>query len=146
MGAWTSRTLLYVAGGIAVLIALGAIGAFAGQQREEAEEARANATATPLPPVDSLRDCLGKLQPRTRLVWYFRVIHEMPSALIARHPKVTLNPGHIDVILQRARDAIRACMNEKGLDPGDMPTGTFVGLWEFLEQQQADIDLNVEVP
>ena len=51
------RTLLYVAVGLVVLIALGAIGAFAGQQRDEAEERRANATATPLPPVDSLRDC-----------------------------------------------------------------------------------------
>jgi len=40
-----------------VLIALGAIGAFASQEREAAQEARANATATPLPPVDSLRDC-----------------------------------------------------------------------------------------
>ena len=29
----------------------------AGDRREDAEEARANATATPAPPVDSLRDC-----------------------------------------------------------------------------------------
>src|SRR5687768_3220262 len=51
------RIITYAFVGVALLIALGALGAFASQQREDAGEARANATATPAPPVDSLRDC-----------------------------------------------------------------------------------------
>jgi hypothetical protein len=51
------RSVLYVAAGVLVLIVLGALGAVASDQRDEAEQARANATATPSPPVDSLRDC-----------------------------------------------------------------------------------------
>jgi hypothetical protein len=41
-----------------------------------------------------------------------------------------MTPGAVDVALKRARDAIAECMRKKGLEPGDMPTGTFVLLWE----------------
>jgi hypothetical protein len=53
----TLRRLLYLVGGIAVLVALGVLGAVGGDLREDAEEARANATPTPNLPVDSLSDC-----------------------------------------------------------------------------------------
>jgi hypothetical protein len=51
------HTIFYVVAGVLVLVLLGGLGAVAGDRREDADEARANATATPAPPVDSLRDC-----------------------------------------------------------------------------------------
>jgi RNA polymerase sigma factor (sigma-70 family) len=83
--------------------------------------------------IGSLQNCLVRLQPRARHVWFLRAFYEMSTREIAQHPKVMLRVGHVDVLLQRARDAIRACMASKGLEPADMPTGTFTALWEWLE-------------
>jgi hypothetical protein len=53
----------------------------------------------------------------------------MPSKEIALHPEVKLKIGHVDVILQRSREAIRNCMKHKGFETGHMPPGTFTELW-----------------
>jgi RNA polymerase sigma factor (sigma-70 family) len=79
--------------------------------------------------VEVLRGCADELQARSRRVWFFRVFLEMSSKEIACHPEVMLKPGNVDVILQRAREAVRDCMARKGYDPQDMPPGTFSELW-----------------
>lgn len=76
-----------------------------------------------------LRDCVENLAPRSRRIWFFRVFYDMPSKLIAAHPGIGLKAGHVDVVLQRARKAVRACMEKKGYNPEDMPPGTFVAMW-----------------
>jgi len=77
----------------------------------------------------ALSGCAKALDARARLVWFFRVFYELPTKEIAAHPCVRLKAGHVDVLLQRARKAIRACMEARGLTPGDMPPGTFVEMW-----------------
>lgn len=77
-----------------------------------------------------LRDCVENLAPRSRRIWFFRVFYEMPSKSIAAHPGIGLKVGHVDVVLQRARKAVRACMEKKGYHPEDMPPGTFVAMWK----------------
>jgi RNA polymerase sigma factor (sigma-70 family) len=84
----------------------------------------------------ALRSCADRLQPRSRLVWFFRVFLEMPSREIAAHPDVGLKPAHVDVLLQRAREAIRECMQGKGFAPQDMPPGVFVELWRVFRVGQ----------
>ncbi len=79
---------------------------------------------------EALRLCAGALPPRSRTVWFFRVFYEMSTKEIADHPEVRLNPAHVDVLLQRARETIRKCMASKGLEPHDMPPGCFAALWE----------------
>jgi RNA polymerase sigma factor (sigma-70 family) len=80
--------------------------------------------------VEALRGCVEQLALRQRRVWFFRVLLEIPSKEIAAHPDLGLKPGHVDVLVQRSRDAIRACMELKGHRPRDMPPGTFVRIWE----------------
>ncbi|MFH1278041.1 MAG: sigma-70 family RNA polymerase sigma factor [Candidatus Eisenbacteria bacterium] len=77
----------------------------------------------------ALRGCAGKLEPRSRLVWFFRVFYEMSTKEIADHPEIRLKAGHVDVLLQRSREAIRQCMDRRGFRPLDMPTGVFAELW-----------------
>ncbi len=78
---------------------------------------------------DDLADCVGQLNAAARPVWFMRVMLEMPSKEIADHPEVRKSPGNVDVILQRARTAVRDCMDGKGHDPHHMPQGTFTELW-----------------
>jgi DNA-directed RNA polymerase specialized sigma24 family protein len=94
--------------------------------------------------IASLRDCLRQVQPRARRIWFLRVFYEMSTRAIAQHPTVMLRIGHIDVIMQRTRDSIRACMHSKGFEPGDMPAGTFTALWEFLESMVEEAPVAVE--
>jgi|CXWL01.1.fsa_nt_gi RNA polymerase sigma factor (sigma-70 family) len=117
--------------------------------------AAAAATTTDAPAlarefIGSLRACLVQLQPRARRVWFFRVFYGMSSKAIAEHPEVMLRTAHIDVLMQRTRTAIRACMEGKGFEPSDMPSGTFVEVWEFLEslrdEAAAGSELKAEVP
>jgi RNA polymerase sigma factor (sigma-70 family) len=89
----------------------------------------------------ALSDCADTLQPRSLLVWFLRVFHDMPSKEIACHPEVRLKPGHVDVLLQRSREAIAACMREKGHEPADMPPGTFVELWKRFRRLAPDREL-----
>lgn len=79
--------------------------------------------------VEALVDCVGKLREKHRTVWLFRVLLEMRTNEIARHPDVELNSGHVDVIMQRCRAGVRDCMREAGYEPTDMPVGTFTELW-----------------
>ncbi len=72
--------------------------------------------------------CAEGLKPRTRRIWFFRVFYEMSTKEIANHPEVGLNPGHVDVVLQRAREHITRCMADKGHFAKDMPAGTFAEL------------------
>lgn len=82
--------------------------------------------------VVDLKSCAEKLAPRSRWAWFLRVFHEMPTRSIASHPAVNLKPGHVDVLLQRCRKAIRECMEQRGHDTDQLPPGTFVALWSAL--------------
>jgi RNA polymerase sigma factor (sigma-70 family) len=88
--------------------------------------------------IDSLRDCLVQLQPRARRVWFYRVFYGMNSRAIGQHPSISLPAAHLDVVMQRARDSIRTCMQGKGFEPTDLPAGTFAALWEFLESMDEE--------
>jgi RNA polymerase sigma factor (sigma-70 family) len=78
----------------------------------------------------ALRSCAEELDVRSRRAWFLRVLCEMPSKKIATHPQVSISVNHVDVLLHRARHAIRKCMHRKGHEPSDMPPGTFAALWE----------------
>jgi RNA polymerase sigma factor (sigma-70 family) len=103
------------------------------------QPAAAGPVVTPEAPVlareftEALRDCVARLQPRNRRVWFFRAFYEMSSREIAQHPAVAIRVAHVDVLVQRARVAIRSCLKSKGLEPIDMPTGAFVTVWAGLE-------------
>ncbi len=94
--------------------------------------------------IGSLRSCVVQLQPRARCVWFLRVFYGMSTREIALHPDVVLRVGHVDVLVQRARDAIRSCMLRKGLEPADMPAGAFVELWELLESFRDEVRPAIE--
>jgi len=85
--------------------------------------------------VEALRDCAADLQPRSRMIWFFRVFLEMASKEISTHPEVGIKSSHVDVILQRARESIRECMEQKGFQPHDMPPGTFIELWRVFRDE-----------
>lgn len=93
--------------------------------------------------ISSLRACLEEVQPRARRVWFFRVFYGASSREIAQHSDIGLRVGNIDVIMQRTRDTIRRCMQQKGFQPDDMPAGTFVELWEAIES--LSIESKVEI-
>ena len=82
---------------------------------------------------EAIRQCLARLTPRARTVWYLRVLLELPSQEVARHPQVRMTRTSVDVTLFRARAAVRRCLEERSLDWDRMPEGTFVQLWELLE-------------
>jgi DNA-directed RNA polymerase specialized sigma24 family protein len=84
----------------------------------------------------ALRCCAEGLNPRMRLVWIFRVFAGLSSKEIASHPEVHLKASHVDVLLQRSRDAIRACMSQKGHDPSEIPPGTFIELWKAFRLEE----------
>jgi DNA-directed RNA polymerase specialized sigma24 family protein len=81
----------------------------------------------------ALRRCAEELDIRSRRAWFLRVLCEMPSKRIAAHPQVSTSVNHVDVLLHRARHAVRKCMRRKGHEPSDMPPGTFVALWESCD-------------
>ena len=81
----------------------------------------------------ALRGCIARLPERDRCVWFFRAYYEMSSRDIAAHPRVRLQAAHVDVINQRVRTALGACMREKGHELGAVPAGAFVDLWEMLD-------------
>lgn len=83
----------------------------------------------------ALRHCVGELSGRAQRIWFYRILLEMPSKQIARHPEIGLKAPHVDVILQRCRKAIRKCMRRKGHQPQDMPPGTFVELWKIFRRR-----------
>jgi RNA polymerase sigma factor (sigma-70 family) len=102
----------------------------------------AGVMSTPVPPDDlvegtefiqALRACAGRLEPRSRLVWFLRVLCGMSGKEIATHPRVSLRAGHVNVLLQRTREKMRQCMKAKGHEPRDMPVGAFVRIWEICQ-------------
>jgi RNA polymerase sigma factor (sigma-70 family) len=85
---------------------------------------------------DALRDCVAHLTERARTIWIFRVFYDMSSKEIASHPEVRLRPGHVDVVLQRCRAALRECMGAKGHEVSGLPTGVVVALWRAFRQER----------
>lgn len=107
---------------------------------EEADRAGLEAPGLPLPEapdaaahrnefVEALIRCLAGLRPRHRRIWFWRVLVEMPSRVVAGQPEIGLRPGHVDVIQQRVRALVRACMGARGFQPFEVPSGTLGELW-----------------
>lgn len=90
--------------------------------------------------VGSLIECAGRLPARDRTIWTMRVLLELSSREIAEHPDVRLRPDHIDVILQRCRERVKACMGERGRDWTDLPRGTFLALWESTRANGRELE------
>ncbi|MGH9869860.1 MAG: sigma-70 family RNA polymerase sigma factor [Candidatus Polarisedimenticolia bacterium] len=84
--------------------------------------------------VETLRECAGRLAPRARMVWFFRVFYDMSSREIAVHREVRMTAAAVDMAFSRSRARITACMKSKGLQPGDMPPGTFTALWDAFRR------------
>jgi DNA-directed RNA polymerase specialized sigma24 family protein len=88
----------------------------------------------------ALRRCAEQLNPRLRLVWYLRGFCGLSARETAAHPDVRLKPTHVDVLLQRGRQAIRDCMQKRGLDPREIPPGTFVEIWKAFGQGSSHLE------
>ena len=82
--------------------------------------------------VDAICGCMSKMPPRARSVWFLRVFLDLPSKKIAAHPDVRMTAPGVDMLLTRTRRALRECMDAKGFNAGDAPTGTFLALWDLL--------------
>ncbi len=80
--------------------------------------------------VGALVECVEALAPRARLVWFQRVFLEAASRDIAQ--RCGVNAAHVDVLVQRARLALRTCMVNKGHGEVDAPPGAFVALWPTM--------------
>ena len=78
----------------------------------------------------ALRDCSAALAPRARSAWFRRVFLERPSREIAA--RLGVNVAHVDVIVQRARAALRECMQAKGHPDTELKPGAFVEIWLAL--------------
>jgi RNA polymerase sigma factor (sigma-70 family) len=84
---------------------------------------------------EALRDCVEKLTPRARTVWFLRVMLDMPAKEIGRHPRVGMNPAAVDMMLSRTRATLRECARKKGLEPQDIPPGTLALLWDRVREE-----------
>ncbi len=80
--------------------------------------------------VGDLAVCLGDLAPRARVAWSLRALLERPSLEIGR--RLALKPGHVDVIVQRARESLTRCMRTKGHAATDVHPQAFVMLWSRI--------------
>jgi RNA polymerase sigma factor (sigma-70 family) len=116
-----------------------------GRECPEAEDQEAwaialsGAASDPVRPEDqlaarefarALRECVAMLAPRARQAWFRRVFLERPSREIASILELT--PAHVDVVVQRARGALRECMMRKGHPDAELRPGAFVEIWTFL--------------
>jgi RNA polymerase sigma factor (sigma-70 family) len=88
--------------------------------------------------VKALMDCLRKVNARDRRIWVLRVVHDLSTRQIAAHPDVLLKRGHVDVILYRCRESLRACLHGRDIEPGDLPAGVFTELWLQLQDGKED--------
>lgn len=90
----------------------------------------------------ALADCVGTLAPRARAAWFRRVFLERQSREIAA--RLGLTPAHVDVVVQRARAALKECMETKGHRDEMVRPGVFVELWRHFsndaEQAMAEDD------
>jgi RNA polymerase sigma factor (sigma-70 family) len=82
--------------------------------------------------LDAISACIAGLSPRARLIWFMRAFLDLPSRKIAAHPDVAMSVAAIDMMLSRTRRALRECMEAKGFNEADAPTGTFLALWDLL--------------
>jgi RNA polymerase sigma factor (sigma-70 family) len=78
----------------------------------------------------ALRECVSQLAPRAREAWFRRVFLERPSREIAK--ALQLTPAHVDVVVQRAREALRKCMTHRGHPDAELRPGAFVEIWTYL--------------
>jgi len=93
----------------------------------------------------ALHACLGELNPRHRLIWCLRALCEMHTRDIARHPEVRLAPSNVDVIMQRCRARIQACLGARGYSDPDLPPGAFAACWQaFLAPDRSGRDRYLE--
>lgn len=83
--------------------------------------------------VAALVACLDAVSDRDRRIWVLRVVHDLSSRQIARHPDVRLVHSHVDVILHRCRRSIRSCLKGRGIESNDLPAGLFTELWLQLQ-------------
>lgn len=77
--------------------------------------------------VAALEHCVDALQPRAREVWYRAAVLERPSRETAA--AMTLKVGHVDVLVQRSRAALVACMAKSGHRSTEVSPRAFVRLW-----------------
>lgn len=77
--------------------------------------------------VAALVGCVAGLSTRAREVWFQRVFLEASSRDIAARCEV--RPAHVDVLVQRARLALRTCMRKKGHEGTEARPGVFASLW-----------------
>lgn len=89
---------------------------------------------------EALRGCVLRLAPKARRIWMLRVFSGLSSKQIAAHPEIRLKAGHVDVILLRARKALRECMRGRGLSSEEIPPGTFTQLWTVFHMEQTRRD------
>jgi DNA-directed RNA polymerase specialized sigma24 family protein len=80
----------------------------------------------------ALRSCLGTMPARSTRIWFLRAVLGLSSREIAGHPDVGLTSPHVDVLMQRTRADLKACMEAKGHARNDLPPGTFVELWDYF--------------
>lgn len=83
--------------------------------------------------VAALGACVGALSPRSRQVWFRRVFHGVASRELAL--LTGLQAAHVDVIVSRARAALRGCMEAKGFCSEDVRPGAFATLWPEVERE-----------
>lgn len=89
--------------------------------------------------VEALVECVGRLQARARRTWYLRVCCGLSSRDIASHPDVRMTAPHVDVVVQRTREALRTCLAVRGLQPRDFPAGAHAALWDCLSSFEAEL-------
>ena len=84
---------------------------------------------------DALVECASMLLPRARQAWFRRVFLERPSREIGT--LLGLNAAHVDVVVQRARATLTACMDGKGHREHGVEPGLFVELWRRFGHELA---------
>jgi DNA-directed RNA polymerase specialized sigma24 family protein len=108
---------------------------------EGARESAAGATSQPESYLarrqfaEALRDCVETLPAKARVGWFLRIMLNMSSREIARHPGVRMNVAAVDMMLSRTRKTVRERMREKGFEPQDIPSGTLSLLWQSVRSE-----------
>ena len=112
-----------------------------GLRRVEQPDERVHRTAF----VEAMRECIHRLRPRARAIWFLRVMLDMPTRKIAGHPAVHMKAGTVDVTLLRCRNELRHCMEAKGFRAADIPRGTLAQLWQTFEADIAGLTGSMEL-
>ncbi len=83
----------------------------------------------------ALAECAGRLTPRSRRIWFLRVMCEVASRRVGAHPQVAMSPAAVDMALTRANRKLRECLRRKGYAGADFGPGAFVACWEKFRQE-----------